>query len=302
MNPIIISLFSHPMLASVAMMLDYGIGRVTLREFPDGETYLQFHDELQGRDVIILDSIDRPNSKIMPILFAAKTALDMGASSVGLAATYLSYMRQDKKFHAGECVTSKYFAELISRTFDWIVTIDPHLHRYHNLNEIYSIPNRVYHAAPFISSWIKNNVKSPVLIGPDFESEQWVRVVAKDAGAPYLIANKIRHGDHDVEVILPAVKEYLNSTPILVDDIISTAHTMLETIKELNASSMRPPICIGVHGIFSDDAYTSLQNAGVSQIVTCNSVPHSSNRIDLSEIICKGILESLMTGSSKNHG
>jgi ribose-phosphate pyrophosphokinase len=85
----------------------------------------------------------------LPLLFAADTARDLGARRIGLVAPYLAYMRQDIRFHAGEAVTSRTFAAILSRHLDWLVTVDPHLHRYHELSEIYRIPTQVVHAAPF---------------------------------------------------------------------------------------------------------------------------------------------------------
>ena len=116
-----------------------------------------------------------------------------------------------------------------------------------------------------------------------------------------MILEIIRHGDNDVEVSLFDSQPYLNHTPVLVDDIISTAHTMLETIKQLKAAKMKPAVCIGVHAIFANNAYMSLQEAGVDRIVTCNSVPHESNQIDISEIICNGIqqIESILDSAVK---
>src|SRR3990167_1226733 len=294
MKPIILSLFHHPILQSVAQNLGFDIGEITCREFPDEEVYIRLHDDFHGRDVIILDSLDRTNNKLLPLLFAAKTAKELGARRIGLCATYLSYMRQDKQFNPGEGVTSKYFAEILSGNFDWLITVDPHLHRRHNLSEIYTIPSNVLHAAHLISSWIKTNIENPVLIGPDSESEQCVDAIAEAAHAPYLILEKIRRGDNDVEISLFNSQPFLNHTPVLVDDIISTAHTMLETIKQLKAAKMKPSVCIGVHAIFANDAYTSLQEAGVERIVTCNSVPHVSNQIDITEIICNGIQTILL--------
>ena len=202
-------------------------------------------------------------------------------------------MRQDKSFERGEGVTSKHFAKLISNYFDWIVTVDPHLHRYHSLSEIYTIPNEVVHAAPVVSDWIRSNINKPILIGPDSESEQWVSDVAERAGAPHIVLTKIRHGDRDVEVSVPDVEKWQDHTPVLVDDIISTGHTMIETIEHLKKVNMKAPICIGIHGIFSDNAYEELKKAGAESIVTCNSIPHGSNQIDLSKLI-SGAIEKIM--------
>ena len=82
-----------------------------------------------------------------------KRLKQLGARSVGLIAPYLAYMRQDKQFHDGECITSRHFSRWISERFDWLVTIDPHLHRYHSLDEIYSIPSCVIHATGVIAEY-----------------------------------------------------------------------------------------------------------------------------------------------------
>ena len=92
-----------------------------------------------------------------------------------------------RQFHAGEAVTSRTFARLVSSYADWIVTIDPHLHRYDTLNDIYGVPTRVVHAAPAVAEWIAAHVDRPVLVGPDAESDQWVSDVARRVGAPSVV-------------------------------------------------------------------------------------------------------------------
>lgn len=294
MKPIIASLSdSNPLLHSIAQHLDIETAELTVRHFPDGETYIRFHNDLRGREVIILSSLDYPDAKILPILFIAETAKELGARRVGLCAPYLAYMRQDKLFNAGECVTSRYFARLISQHFDWLITVDPHLHRYKSLDEIYTIPNTVLHAAPQISEWIAENVNNPILIGPDSESEQWISHIANKAAIPYLILEKIRHGDQNVEVSKPEIESYLECQPVLVDDIISTARTMIETLKHLNKIQLKPAICIGVHAIFAQDSYQNLLEMNINQVITCNTIQHISNQIDCTKLLSEGIIRQL---------
>jgi ribose-phosphate pyrophosphokinase len=87
-----------------------------------------------------------------------------------------------------------------------------------------------------------------------------------------------------VEVSIPQVEAYRHHTPVLVDDIISTARTMIETIGHLKKAGMRPPVCIGVHAIFAEHAYQDLLDSGAAKVVTCNTIPHESNAIDLSDL------------------
>ncbi|MEX1185211.1 MAG: ribose-phosphate pyrophosphokinase [Gemmatimonadaceae bacterium] len=255
---------------------------VAFRRFPDGESYVRINTPIAGRAVAIVCTLDRPDDKVLPLLFLVETARDLGAASVGLIAPYLAYMRQDRRFIDGEGVTSAYFAALLSRAVDWLVTVDPHLHRRASLSEIYSIPAEVVRAAPHVAGWIRSNVQRPLLIGPDEESAQWVAAVAEAAGAPSVVLQKVRRGDRDVSVTVPDLSRWRDHTPVLVDDIVSTARTMIETVHHLQREGVAAPVCVAVHPVFVAGAYDELRRAGAARIVSCNTIPHPSNAIDLS--------------------
>ncbi len=282
-------------------------GACSVRHFPDGESYVRILSACAQRDVIIQCGLHAPDRKIMALLFCAATLKELGARSVGLVAPYLAYMRQDCRFHEGEAVSSRLFAQLVSHYFDWLITVDPHLHRHRELGEIYSIPARAISSTASMARWIREHVDQPLLIGPDSESEQWVSAVARLADAPFLVLNKIRRGDNDVQVSVPDVEKWRGHTPVLVDDIISTGHTLLETLAHLRHARMRPAVCVAAHGLFSDSVekklgaceklntgktlstYEQLLAGGADRIVTTNSVPHDSNAIDLSDVIAAAV-------------
>lgn len=264
-------------------------GKATIRQFPDGESYVQIHSDVKEKCVVLVCTLHQPDAKMLPLYFLSNTAKALGAVCTCLVAPYLAYMRQDKQFNPGEGITSTYFAQLISGFAETLTTVDPHLHRRSTLSEIYTVPNKLIHAASHISKWISVHIEKPVLIGPDSESEQWVSEVANKANAPFTVLEKIRHGDRDVEVSIPDVAKYKDHTPVLVDDIISTARTMIETVGHLKKAGMKAPVCIGVHAVFAGSAYHDLKNSGVQQIITCNTIPHESNQIDLSDILAKEI-------------
>jgi len=272
---------------SLAHKTDGETGGMELRRFPDEETYVRIDSDVKGKDVVLVCTLDHPDQKLLPLYFLSKTAKDLGAASIILVAPYLAYMRQDIRFHKGEGITSSYFAALVSGSVDSLITIDPHLHRRTSLSEIYRIPTTVIHAADKISEWIRLNITKPLLVGPDSESEQWVSAVAANADAPYITLYKTRHGDREVEVSVPHIEKYKDHTPVLVDDIISTARTMIETLGHLRKAGMKKPVCIGVHGIFAGTAYEDLLEAGTAEIVTCNSIPHPSNRIMIDDLIMR---------------
>ncbi len=284
-EPLIVGLPGNEALAAkVAQGLGAELGSLETRNFPDGETYIRFRSDPKGRPVVLVCTLDRPDPKFLPLAFAAAAGRDLGAASVGLVAPYLAYMRQDKRFHDGEAVTSTTFARLLSSQLDWLVTIDPHLHRHKVLDELYPIPNHVGHAAPQIADWIRSHVDRPVIIGPDIESEQWVAEVAGRAGAPFRVLRKERHGDRDVTITVPDLDELSKLTPVLVDDIISSGQTMLETARQLREQGFAPPVCVAVHALFADGVHEALKKVA-AVITTTNTVSHESNAIDVAPLL-----------------
>jgi ribose-phosphate pyrophosphokinase len=283
MKPLLVPLQDTAQISGLlARALDAEIADVDLRRFPDGETYLRFETSPEGRDVMILAGLAYPDAKLAALVFAAQTARALGATSVGLIAPYLPYMRQDKIFLPGEAVTSVQFAKLVSSNVDWLVTVDPHLHRWNALSDIYDIPTKVSHAASAMADWITLAVDKPLLIGPDSESAQWVAEISALAKADYVILSKTRRGDRDVKITLEDLNQWRGHTPVIVDDTISTATTMIAATQLVLKQGLQPPICCAIHAIFAGDAHHSLREAGAARIVTTNTIAHASNGIDVS--------------------
>lgn len=268
-------------------------GEIERRQFPDGESYVRLLTTVAGRDVVLLCSLDRPDAKTVPLLFAADAARTQGARSVGLVAPYLAYMRQDKAFRPGEAVTSVTFSQLLSNQFDWLVTIDPHLHRYPRLGSIYSMPAIAASAAQPIAEWIAKNVERPFLIGPDSESEQWVEEIARLATVPFTVFHKTRLGDRQVSIEGTKAPIPPDATPVIIDDIASSARTMIEAVRLLKQNGVQAPLCIAVHALFAGNAFSKLLEAGPAAIVSTNTVAHQSNAIDVSAVIAEAIQRAL---------
>lgn len=265
------------------------------RRFPDGESYLRIERSLDRQATVLVARLDRPDARIPALLFAADLARDLGAASVGLVAPYLPYMRQDIRFHPGEALTSVSFARWISTHFDWLVTVDPHLHRYDSLDEIYSIPSTVVPAAPALAGWIVNNVHRPVVIGPDAESAQWVEAVAAHRSLPWQVMRKERFGDHDVRIAAPDLSGLEGHTPVLVDDIVSSGATLARAAEILGELGLPDPCCAVVHGLFGDRSRGTLTAAGIERLVCTDSVLVDEGQIELSPLLAPAVSNMLDT-------
>lgn len=287
-----------PLATALARSLRCGWSELALHHFPDGETGVRIDAEVKGCRVMLAGSLDQPDAKTLPLIFAADAARELGASQVGLVAPYLAYMRQDKRFHPGEAVTSRSYARLLSASLDFLVTVDPHLHRVHGLDEIYSIRTQVVPAAPTIARWLSGHVASPWLIGPDQESAQWVAEVARLANAPWTVLRKTRRGDRDVGVRLASPERWPGRVPVLLDDIISTGETMLAATRLLVKAGLGAPLCIAVHALFDAQAHRRLLEGGVSRVLTCDTVTHPSNAIRMTPLLARAVRQLSATADA----
>lgn len=273
----------------LAMLLRQPRAALVFRRFPDGESYLRIDDPVAGREVLVVAALKDPDPQLATLLFAADLLRDLGAARIGLVAPYLPYMRQDARFRPGEALTSRSFARRIGDAYDWLVTVDPHLHRYASLDAIYPMPTRVVPGAAAIAIWIRANVAHPHVVGPDEESAPWAAQIARLAGCGHSVCRKLRHGDREVEIALPPLAPMAGCTPVLIDDIAASGHTLAETARALRAAGLPAPDVAVVHALLPGDAERVLRAAGIARLVSCDTIPHPSNAIDILPAVAEAI-------------
>jgi ribose-phosphate pyrophosphokinase len=256
---------------------------IDLHRFPDGESLVTLPENMKGRDVIFLATLRDPDRQALPLRFAAATARELGAKRVGLVAPYLAYMRQDKRFAPGQAVTASLFAQFLEDGFDWLVTVDPHLHRIPSLDRVFRIPAIRVQSAPLIADWIAREVPDAVILGPDSESQQWVAEVARIAGRPYEVLTKVRSADRQVDVSVPESDALKHGTPVVLDDIASSGRTMIRAMEHLIAAGTAPPVCVIIHAVFAGCAFEDILAAGAARVITTDSIPHQTNAISLAD-------------------
>ena len=254
-------------------------------KFPDAELKIRFNVGLKNKDVVLVQSFYKNISDcIIEVILAAQTALELGGKKVILVAPYFPYLRQDKRFHKGEAISQTIVAGLVSKYFDAIFIIDPHLHRKNKLENIFKIKAQKLTANHLIAGYIKKYISNPVVIGPDEESYKWARNVAEILGVESRILKKKRYSSYHVKIKFNKKIELKNKNVVIVDDIISTGHTIIETAKVLRRLGAKKIYCICVHGIFVDDALSKLKKAGIN-VISTNTIPNKVARIDVSGVI-----------------
>jgi len=272
---------------SGARQLAYHVER-----FPDNEMHIRYKESVKGKELLLVQSLSlQPNDALLELVFAGRTAKELGAKKVIGIVPYLAYMRQDKRFKGGECISAKEMAWLLNNSLDALITIDPHLHRIRNLRQIFKIPAKNVSSVDAISEFVekKFSADNTLVVGPDWESFQWARTVGRKAGMKSVIFQKQRFSSRRVKVHYKKEIDFRGKNIIIIDDIISTGHTMIEAVKEIRKKKPKAIYCVCVHGILAENALQKLKRAGAKQVISCNTVPGITNKIDMAKEVAKEI-------------
>jgi ribose-phosphate pyrophosphokinase len=272
----------------LAQARGWDIAPIQEHQFPDGESRITL-PAAPASHILVYCSLDRPDRRLLPLLLALQGLRAAGVAWLGLVAPYLCYMRQDKAFNPGEVISQRVIGSLLSDPIDAIVTVDPHLHRVASLSEVFpSIDARTLTAAPLFADWIAAHAETALLIGPDAESRQWVEAIAGHCGSPSAVAEKIRRGDRSVEVRLPEVS-LQGRHCVLVDDVASTGHTLLEAVRGLRERGAGPIDILVTHALFVGSAEQQLREAGAARIVSTDAILHPTNALSLAPLLAEAL-------------
>jgi ribose-phosphate pyrophosphokinase len=283
--PIVISLPDYTEPAQrLAKELGYVYQPIRVHRFPDGECRVSVPTQPPPH-IIICQSLDYPNDKLIELLLAIQTLRPAGVKRLSLVAPYLCYMRQDKAFHPGEAVSQQIIGRFLTDLVDDLITVDAHLHRVDMLQQAVPLKNAInLSAAPALGKFLQQQDLQPFLLGPDSESQQWARQIAEVGGFDWAVANKQRNSDVDVRITLPNI-DVQNRVVVLIDDVISSGHTLAQATRELQKAGASKICCLVTHALFADGALDLLHQVGVTDIWSSDSISHQSNVIHLAAML-----------------
>lgn len=278
----------HTQAQHLAEALAIPCDSIDVHHFPDSESRVTL-PSIVADHVIIYCGLEHPNNKLVELLLTAKTLRKQHCKRISLVAPYLCYMRQDIAFHKGEAISQEIIGQFLSGLFDDIVTIDAHLHRTNSLNKVFPDTNTSHvTAAGLFANQLQQMQMAAVLLGPDAESAQWVNQIARDSNLPYTVANKVRHSDAHVSIMLPEY-DFTNKTVIVIDDVISSGTTIINTAKLLKEKNVSQLYVLVTHALFNNHVHEKLKQAGINEIWSSDSIPHSTNKISIVPLLAEQV-------------
>jgi ribose-phosphate pyrophosphokinase len=270
---------AHPVLAEeIAAYLKMPMGDVRLTRFPDGESYCQFHENIRGADVFIIQPTSSPaNENLMEMLVMVDAAKRASADRITTVIPYYGYARQDRKDKPRVPISSKLVADLLSAAgADRIVVIDLHAPA---IQAFFDIPVDHLFAGPVLMDELrKMNLENLAVVSPDAGGVERARAYAKRLSADLVIVDKRRSGAETSEV-MHVIGDAHGKSCVIVDDIISTAGTVVGTARALHRAGASRVLGCFSHGVLAGPAMERIAEANLEELLVTNTIPIPDDKL-----------------------
>lgn len=268
----------------ISTLLNIPLARINRRRFADGELYVRVEEQLD--EALIIGST-YPDTGIMEILLANDASKNAGAKRQILVVPYFGYARQDAMFQQYEAISAKVLADLFKERFEKIFVVNMH-----SPEGVAFLGERgeEIRAESVIGQTVKED-GNEVVISPDDGFKDEAKIIGDNAGIESLYLNKERVSDTRVQITVPEDVNLSGKKVALVDDLISTGGTILESSKVLRQRGAGLVNVYCVHGLFVSG--TSKYAGFADSISTTDTVEGPFSRMTVSELVASSLAEYL---------
>ena len=241
--------------------------------FADGESSVEFLDNIRGEDVFIIQSTCTPvNDSLMELLIMIDAAKRSSASRVTAVIPYFGYARQDRKSASRTPITAKLVADLLTTAgAHRVLTMDLHAGQ---IQGFFNIPVDDLTSRLVFANDIKRHIgtdEGTVFVSPDAGGVVRARKFADMFHADIAIVDK-RRPEAGKSEVMNLIGDVKGKHAILVDDIIDSGGTLCNAAKAIidaGALSVRAYI---THGVLSGEACQRVEKSVLAELVITNSI------------------------------
>jgi len=260
----------------ICRFVEIPLGRADVTHFSDGEIYVEIGENVRGVNCFVVQSTcSPPNQSLMELLIMIDALRRASAGSIVAIIPYFGYARQDRKSKPRTPITAKLVANLITAAgADRVLTMDLHSPQ---IQGFFDIPFDHLYAAPVIVDAIARlGVSDLVVVAPDIGSVKMARAYAKRLGADLALVDKRRPHPDAVEV-MNVIGEVEGKNCVLLDDMVTTARTLVQAAEALKARGARGVYAGATHGVLVPGAIERVDSSPIQQLVVTDTVPHTEN-------------------------
>jgi len=256
--------------------------------FPDGESKITLRKIPKKSIILVVQSTYPPvDTNLLQVLSIISQVRKISSRTFAIM-PYMGYARQDKQFLSGEVITMSVVAKMLqSAGAKKVIVID--IHSDTALNH-FNIPTENVSAVPELANYFKKlNLKNPLVVSPDMGGSSRSKKFASLLKTDFIVLKKHRDRKTGRVSIQTAKVDVQGKDLIIVDDIISTGGSVIKAAQFLKKQKCKRVFVACTHGLLVDDAEKKIRKAGVSRIISTNTIPGNTSKVDVSGILAKSV-------------
>ena len=275
---------NRPLSKSIAKYLKSKLVNSSIRNFSDGEIYVEINENIRGNSIFLIQSISSPaNDNLMELLLCVDALKRSSAKNITAVIPYFGYARQDRKVVPRTSISAKVVSNLITNAgANRIVTVDLHAGQ---IQGFFDMPVDNLFTTPLFARYAKKNIKSKNLIcvSPDAGGIERTRGLAKKINADLAIIDKRRPqaGKSQVMNIIGDIK---NKNCIIVDDIIDSGGTIVNAVEALIKKGAKDVYVFVTHAVLSGDAVNKIKNSKIKKLIITDTIDNNRRIKNVSKI------------------
>ena len=268
----------------IARQLKLKLVNSNIKRFADGEVYVEINENIRGNSIFIIQSISSPaNDNLMELLLSIDALKRSSAKNITAVIPYFGYARQDRKVVPRTSISAKLVSNLITMAgADRVVTVDLHAGQ---IQGFFDIPVDNLFATPIFARHIKKKIKNKniICVAPDVGGTERARALGKILNVGLAIVDKRRPkpGQSQVMNVIGDVK---GKTCILVDDIIDSGGTIVNSAKALKNRGAKEVFVYITHGVLSGEAVKRIKNSVIKNLVITDTIDNSDKTKNVKNI------------------
>lgn len=296
-SPKIFAGSSNPHLAqNISKLSKIPLGKIDLGKFSDSEIDVWVEDDVNNSNVFILQSNSNPvNDNILELLLIADALRRSGAHKITAVIPYFGYSRKEKQSRRGEPISAKVIADvIITSGINKVVCLDLHADA---IVGFFDVPVIYLSALEILAKkLLEEKLVNPIVVAPDVGGVKRARNFASILNAPLAVIEKRRQTDvRDKMEVLSMSGEVSGDTAIIVDDVISTGGTIVESAQALKKKGVKKIIVCATHAVFAGNAIKNLEDSPVDKLIVTDSIESSAKSAKVEVVSVAGLFAKCLS-------
>jgi len=271
--------------------------------FQDGEFKLKIAKNVRGQRAYIIHDPNKEASQWMAdLVFSLQAATNSSPSMVSVVLPYMRFARQDRKDESRVAVNAKAVCDVMAMYAQNAMSIDLHAPQIQEYPQS-TFPFDNLSSAPVLARHLEKRhgdlLENLALVSPDLSGgkrlETYEKALLKRGYKPR-IALGHKRGDRSVQEVdeVVIIGKVGGRDCLIVDDIIDTGNTMVETQKSLREKGAKSVWAYGTFGLFTRglERFREFDGLMVSDALEIGSRGKNTETISLVDLFGEAIYRS----------